>query len=250
MTSSIQEELEELQIKERLDQLLSSIRPVITKVEGRGDISLYLLDGVKFNSIVMLDRLVRGTYASRGLDTKDPFRDFAKIITPSKKVLPADVLSSYKYSIRIKHLYKNISSEEKVLEHAEDTLWAWAKTKKRDLIQQIDQNDYGEDFIQKLQSELDAEINEATDSLYGALENKKDYEIIITNFEEKLMYAVLYHTDQKGKNTNTFLRQEVPNILFYEEDLSRANDRGDENMKKFIKSSKRIAGTIYIKENK
>lgn len=220
----------------------------------REDVILYLCNEKQLREILLLENSVRGMSQEDGTDKarKDPFMPFGKIINPK---LPA-----YKYSYRTKHIYKNISDRTKILEEIgknkekergkgkDKMLSIWENTERKNLNDHIEASNYDSIEADRLRRELEERIEEQKAYFKEVCDNFEDYEVVITNYENRKEYIVLYYTLSDGSTHNEYLRKDAPNILFYEEDKRRGQNRSDKKMQKIVDEYDRIFATFYVKK--
>jgi len=235
-------------LQKALDALVASAVCIDAKAAAQiqdieDPVTLVLLNKAQYQELLLLERQISSMMTELNPNRKRPFFSFGKIIS---REYPA-----YRYAIKAKHDYKNINSPTKVRERIEETHQVWVNTEKKRLTSYIEETDW-ESEADKLAYEKErlALIEEQELQYEEILSHYDEYHVVISNFEDHLVYPYLYYTLTQGENNSksTMLRQSVPNFLYYEEDIMRAASRSDKEILKVVKEYDKICSTIYFKK--
>jgi len=233
------------EIEASLRALLSSLTPIDAKKEAHIEdteeyaVSLYLVNEEIFKEILYLDQRVRSYFTDEKKPPKDPFRNFAKIIG-SEKI--------YKYSIKAKHIYKDVIDREKILESIPATLNAYKASETERITTLMEKEEWSEESRRKALKELEERFVNEERALDELQKHWEEYDVVMSNYEARHIYPVLYYTTTEGKSTHTMLRRDIPNIILYEEDKERASVRSNKKMEKIIKEYKKTCNILYFKK--
>jgi len=216
------------------------------KTINYNEISLYLVNQNTINSILELELSVRADNIENGIEKKNHFYDYAKIINPQ---FPA-----FKYTLSMKHKKKEIFDPEKVRKALPAEFEIWKNKSRVILERQIKEEDtsISDEHAKLLRANLEKEIDEAQLKIDEVLLNFHSYNVVISTFEDYTYYPALYFVmelnDGKLKPSDTHLRKDVPNILFYHDDRPYSQLRANDRMSRIINDFDRFAGSVYIKE--
>ncbi|CAA6818169.1 MAG: Unknown protein [uncultured Sulfurovum sp.] len=222
---------------------LSEILAIARVVEYKG-ITLYLLTPSELQQVLALELSVRADNLENGVEKKNHFYDYAKIINPE---YPA-----FKYTLSMKHKKKEIFDPYKVQKALPAEYEIWKNKSRSELEKEIkdEKNAITDSQAIILRKDLEKEIDLAKHSIDKVLENYEDYDVVISTFEEYTYYPALYYVmeqDNKNKAADTHLRQDVPNLLWYEDNRPYAELRSNDRMSRIIQTFDRFCGSIYIK---
>jgi hypothetical protein len=233
------------EIEESLRAILSPLAPIDAKKEAHIEnteaytVSLYLVNEEIFKEILYLDQRVRSYFTDEKKPPKDPFRNFAKIIG-SEKI--------YKYSIKAKHIYKDVIDRDKILEAIPATLNAYKAAETERLTTLMEKEEWSDESRRKAFKELEERFINEERALDELQKHWEEYDVVMSNYEARHIYPVLYYTTTKGKSTHTMLRRDIPNIVLYEEDKERASARSNKKMEKIIKEYEKTCNILYFKK--
>jgi hypothetical protein len=226
-----------------IHQELASILKLAKKIDYNG-ILLYLVNQNLLNKVLALELSVRAYNLDNNILKKNHFYEYAKIINPSA---PA-----FKYTLSMKHKKKEIFDPIKVQKAlpAEFEIW---KNKSRVLLEkQIKNTDSSitDEQARFLRSSLEKEIYATKEKLDEVLANYHSFHVVISTFEDYTYYPALYFVielaDGKLKPSDTHLRKDVPNILFFLDQRPYSQLRANDRMSRIINDFQRFAGSIYI----
>jgi hypothetical protein len=229
----------------RIHKELESILSHAKKIDYNG-ITLYLVKKTTLNQVLDLELRVRADNIENGIEKKNHFYDYAKIINPKE---PA-----FKYTLSMKHKKKEIFDPAKVLKAlpAEYEIW---KNKSRVILEkQIKKEDSSitDEQAKVLRGNLEKEIQLAKHNIDKVLKNYHDYDVVISTFEEYTYYPALYFVMElangKVKPSDTHLRKDVPNILYYYDERPYSELRANDRMSRIINDFDRFCGSVYIKK--
>jgi len=231
-------------MNEKIRKELISILKNSKKTDYQG-IVLYLIGKEELDKILALELSVRMENEEKGIKKKNHFYDYAKIINPK---YPA-----FKYTLSMKHKKKEIFDPQKVQQYLPAEFEIWKNKSRVDLekkIKNLESAIIDEQAI-KLRAELEKEIEIAQQNIQKVLDNFHNYDVVISTFEYYTYYPALYFVmEQDGKNraSDTHLRQDVPNLLWFEDDRPFSELRSNDRMSRIIQTFDRYCGSIYVKE--
>ncbi|CAA6798367.1 MAG: Unknown protein [uncultured Sulfurovum sp.] len=228
------------EVQEQLANMLETARAI----EYKG-ITLCLLSHSELEQVLALELSVRADNIENGVEKKNHFYDYAKIINPD---YPA-----FKYTLSMKHKKKEIFDPYKVQKALPAEYEIWKNKSRVELEKEIkdEENAITDSQAIILRKDLEKEIELAKHNIDKVLENYENYDVVISTFEEYTYYPALYYVmEQKGKNkaADTHLRQDVPNLLWYEDNRPYSELRSNDRMSRIIQTFDRFCGSIYIKE--
>jgi hypothetical protein len=231
-------------IHQEVHQQLSKILENEKAIEYNG-IILHLIKTETLQEVLKLELDVRADNLENGIEKKNHFYDFAKIINPD---YPA-----FKYTLSMKHKKKEIFDPMKVKKALPAEYEIWKNKSRAKLESEIkdEANAITDDQAEKLREDLEKEIELAKHNVDKVLKNYENYDVVISTFEEYTYYPALYYVmEQKGKNkaADTHLRQDVPNLLWYEDNRPYSELRSNDRMSRIIQTFDRYCDSIYIKE--
>jgi len=231
-------------MNEKIRKELISILKNSKKTDYQG-IVLYLIGKKELDKILALELSVRMENEEKGIKKKNHFYDYAKIINPK---YPA-----FKYTLSMKHKKKEIFDPQKVQQYLPAEFEIWKNKSRVDLEKKIKDPESAiiEEQAIKLRAELEKEITIAQQNIQKVLDNFHNYDVVISTFEYYTYYPALYFVveqDAKNKASDTHLRQDVPNLLWFEDDRPFSELRSNDRMSRIIQSFDRYCGSIYIKE--
>ena len=216
------------------------------KINYKG-IELYLISKIELDKILDLELSIRAENEANGIERKNHFYDYAKIINSDA--------SAFKYSLSMKHKKKEIFDPVKVKNTLPKEFEIWKNTERVKLKKSIENSDSAITDAQAvlLKKELEARILKDEEQIQKVLANFNHYDVVISTFEEYTYYPSLYYSmegidGKKGSSSDTHLRQDVPNLLWYEDNRPYTELRSSDRMSRIIQTFERFCGTIYIKE--
>jgi len=225
-----------------INKELTKILQTTKKIEYKG-IMLYLIDKDVLDKVLALELTVRDDNEENGIKKRNHFYNFAKIINPTH---PA-----FKYTLSMKHKKKEIFDPMKVQKLlAEFEIW---KNKSRvELEEEIKHMDSAiVDAQAKIfREELELEIISSKEKIDTVLESYEEYDVVISTFEYYTYYPSLYYVvEENNKNSasDTHLRQDVPNLLWFQDERPFSELRSNDKMSRIIQTFDRFCGSIYIK---
>jgi len=229
-------------IKKRLSSILQDKN--IKKINYQG-IELYLVDKKVLDDILDLELRVRAYNEEHGIKKRNHFFEYAKIINPE---YPA-----FKYTLLMKHKKKEIFDPLKVKKALPAEFEIWKNKSRVELEKKINNPDSAitEDQAKRLREELELEIEIAKKRIDEVLENYDSYDVVISTFEYYTYYPALYYVmEVDGKNVpkDTHLRQDVPNILWFQDNRPFRELRSNDRISRVIQTFDRYCGSIYIKK--
>jgi hypothetical protein len=232
--------MEHHEVIEQLNTILENTR----KIDYQG-IVLHLLSTQQMQEVLALELLVRADNIDKGIEKKNHFYDYAKIINPE---YPA-----FKYTLSMKHKKKEIFDPHKVKKALPAEFEIWKNKSRAQLEKEIkdEKNAITDDQAALLRDKLEKEIELSRINIEKVIENYEEYDVVISTFEEYTYYPALYYVmEQNGKNrpADTHLRQDVPNLLWYEDNRPYAELRSNDRMSRIIQTFDRYCGSIYIKK--
>jgi len=232
--------MEHHEVIEQLNTILENTR----QIEYKG-IVLHLLSTESMQEVLALELSVRADNIEKGVEKKNHFYDYAKIINPEH--------SAFKYTLSMKHKKKEIFDPYKVQKALPAEFEIWKNKSRVQLEKEIkdEKNAITDDQALILRDNLEKEIELSRINIEKVIENYENYDVVISTFEEYTYYPALYYVmEQNGKNkpSDTHLRQDVPNLLWYEDNRPYAELRSNDRMSRIIQTFDRYCGSIYIKE--
>ena len=229
------------EVQTKLTQILSNAR----SIEYKG-IMLHLLSTTELQAVLALELSVRADNIENGVEKKNHFYDYAKIINAD---YPA-----FKYTLSMKHKKKEIFDPYKVQKALPAEYEIWKNKSRVQLEKEIkdEKNAITDSQAEILRKDLEKEIEFAKHYIDKVLEDYTAYDVVISTFEEYTYYPALYYVmkqqDNKNKAADTHLRQDVPNLLWYEDNRPYSELRSNDRMSRIIQTFDRFCGSIYIKE--
>ena len=228
------------EIKEELASLLLNSR----SIEYKG-VVLHLLSNSEMQQVLALELSVRANNIENGIEKKNHFYDYAKIINAE--------FSAFKYTLSMKHKKKEIFDPYKVQKALPAEYEIWKNKSRVELEKEIkdEENAITDSQALILRKDLEKEIDLAKHYIDKVLANYEEYDVVISTFEEYTYYPALYYVmeqDNKNKPADTHLRKDVPNLLWYEDNRPYAELRSNDRMSRIIQTFDRFCGSIYIKE--
>jgi len=230
------------EVQEKLEKILDTARGI----EYNG-IDLYLLNTEELNQVLALELTVRADNIEHGVEKKNHFYDYAKIINPE---YPA-----FKYTLSMKHKKKEIFDRAKVKQALPAEFEIWKNKARSDLKKQIEEPESSITDSQAiiLKEALEKEIVLSEHNINKVLSDFENFEVVISTFEQYTYYPALYYVvearaDSKSKAADTHLRKDVPNLLWFEDDRPYSELRSNDRMSRIIQTFDRFCENIYIKE--
>lgn len=228
------------EINKQLENILNNSRAI-----DYNGITLYLLGSAELQEVLALELTVRADNIDNGIEKKNHFYDYAKIINPD---YPA-----FKYTLSMKHKKKEIFDPAKVQKALPAEYEIWKNKSRVELEKEIkdEKNAITDSQAKILRDKLEKEIEQSKYFIDKVRENYHDYDVVISTFEEYTYYPALYFVmEQKGKNkaSDTHLRKDVPNLLWYEDNRPYAELRSNDRMSRIIQTFDRFCGSIYVKQ--
>jgi len=234
-----------IKMREIIIKELNSILEDSKHIEYK-DIVLYLLNRTKLNEILQLELTVRSNEIEKGVKKKNYFYDYAKIINPN---YPA-----FKYTLSMKHKKKEIFDPAKVQKAlpAEFEIW---KNKSRAYLEKelkAPESSIADNQAVQLRADLEKEIVIAEQNINKVLADFTSYDVVISTFEEYTYYPALYYVIElengKTKASDTHLRKDVPNLLWFHDERPFTELRANDRMSRIIQTFDRYCGSVYIKK--
>jgi len=231
-------------MNEKIKEELISILRNSKKIDYQG-IVLYLIGKKELDKILALELSIRMENEEKGIKKKNHFYDYAKIINPK---YPA-----FKYTLSMKHKKKEIFDPQKVKQYLPAEFEVWKNKSRVDLEKKIKDPESAitDEQAIKLRAKLEEEIEIAQQKIEKVLDNFNNYDVVISTFEYYTYYPALYFVmekDGKSKASDTHLRQDVPNLLWFEDNRPFSELRSNDRMSRIIQTFDRYCGSIYIKE--
>jgi hypothetical protein len=228
------------QIQRELESILNNIRKI-----DYHDITLYLINQETLNKVLQLELTLRADNEARGIERRNHFYDHAKIINPK---YPA-----FKYTLSMKHKKKEIFDPMKVQKALPAEYEIWKNKSRVELEKKIKDPESAivDGQADKLRQALEKDILLAEYHVQKVLADYDAYDVVISTFEEYTYYPALYFVmEEEGKNrpADTHLRQDVPNLLWFEDERPFAELRSNDRMSRIIQTFDRFCGSIYIKK--
>ena len=230
------------EVQEKLENILETARGI----EYNG-IVLYLLKQSELNQILELELIVRADNIERGVEKKNHFYDYAKIINPEH--------AAFKYTLSMKHKKKEIFDRAKVKKALPAEFEIWKNKARSDLKKQIEEPESSITDSQAiiLKEALEKEIVLSEHNVNNVLADFEAFDVVISTFEQYTYYPALYYVIEatgtsKSKAADTHLRKDVPNLLWFEDDRPYSELRSNDRMSRIIQTFDRFCENIYIKK--
>ena len=233
--------------KQDIQNQIQSILQTSRRIDYQ-EIKLYLINETERKQILDLELTVRMNEQEKGVKKKNYFYDYAKIINPE---YPA-----FKYTLSMKHKKKEIFDPEKVRKELPAEFEIWKNTARVKLEKEIKDPETAitDEQGKNLRLELEKDIVLAQDKIEKVLEDFHSYDVIISTFEQYTYYPALYYVMElegsKTKASDTHLRKEVPNLLWYRDERPFAELRANDRMSRIIQTFERYCDTVYIQKKK
>lgn len=224
---------------EQLEQLLINSRAI-----DYNGITLYLLNHSEITSVLELELTVRADNLNNGIEKRNHFYEYAKIINPE---YPA-----FKYTLSMKHKKKEIFDPVKVKKAIPAEFEIWKNKARLELQKEIDAEDSSitDSQAKKFKEDLEKEIVISEKKLKEVLDNYEEFDVVISTFEQYTYYPALYYVMElpngKTKSADTHLRKDVPNLLFYHDERPYSELRANDRMSRIIQTFDRYCENIYI----
>jgi len=228
-------------IHRELETILQKSR----KIEYQG-ILLYLIKEPELRAVLQLELGVRMEEEDKGVKKRNYFYEYAKIINPD---YPA-----FKYTLSMKHKKKEIFDPEKVKKYLPAEFEIWKNKSRVELEKEIKHPDSAitDEQAKLLRDDLEKEIVLSQKKITEVLENFHDYNVIITTFEQYTYYPALYFVmeleNNKTKASDTHLRKDVPNLLWFKDERPFSELRANDRMSRIIQTFNRYCETIYVEK--
>jgi hypothetical protein len=226
------------EIQTKLTEILANVR----MIEYNG-IVLYLISTPVLQEVLKLELTVRSDNLEKGIEKKNHFYDYAKIINSD---YPA-----FKYTLSMKHKKKEIFDPFKVKKALPAEYEIWKNKSRSRLNSEIndEKNAITDSQALILREKLEKEIELAKLTIDNVLENYDDYYVVISTFEDYTYYPALYYvveTEHKNKPSDTHLRKDVPNLLWFQDNRPYAELRSNDRMSRIIQTFHRLCDSIYL----
>ena len=215
------------------------------KISYQG-ILLYLIDKNTLDKILLLELEVRDRNIEMGIEKKNHFYDYAKIINP---LYPA-----FKYTLSMKHKKKEIFDPQKVKKALPAEFEIWKNRSRAYLGKQIDDplSNIAPEKAKKLISDLEEKIISDQEMIKDILDDFYNYDVVISTFEQYTYYPALYFVMELGngktKASDTHLRKDVPNLLWFRDERPFNELRANDKMSRIIQTFDCFCDTIYAKK--
>ncbi|CAA6811576.1 MAG: Unknown protein [uncultured Sulfurovum sp.] len=208
-------------------------------------IVLHLVSTNIIQEILKLELTVRTENIENGIEKKNHFYDYAKLIN--------DDYPAFKYTLSMKHKKKEIFDPMKVKKTLPAEYEIWKNKSRVQLQNEIKdkRNAITDEQAKILREKLEKDIELSKYNIDKVLNNYEKYDVVISTFEEYTYYPALYYVMEQGeknKASDTHLRKDVPNILWYEDNRPYTDLRSNDRMSRIIQTFDRFCGSIYIKE--
>jgi len=232
-------------IYSQIDSSISDILADTKKIEYQG-ILFYLIDKSHLDKILLLELEVREKDIELGIEKRNHFYDYAKIINPK---YPA-----FKYTLSMKHKKKEIFDPQKVKKALPAEFEIWKNRSRAYLRREIDepQSNISEQQAKRLIDELESKISRDEEKFKRVLADFDSYDVVISTFEHYTYYPALYYVmelgDGKTKASDTHLRKDVPNLLWFRDERPFNELRANDKMSRIIQTFDRFCDTIYAKK--
>jgi hypothetical protein len=228
------------EIEDALNEVLANSR----SIEYQG-IVMHLLSTAELQKVLELELTVRADNIENSIEKKNHFYDYAKIINPE--------YVAFKYTLSMKHKKKEIFDPYKVQKALPAEYEIWKNKSRVQLEKEIkdEKNAITDSQALILRENLEKEIELSRHNIEKVLDNYEGYDVVISTFEEYTYYPALYYVmeqNNKNKAADTHLRQDVPNLLWYEDNRPYSELRSNDRMSRIIQTFDRFCGSIYIKE--
>jgi len=228
------------EVKSKLNEILTNIR----SIEYNG-VTLHLISTSVLQEVLQLELTVRANNIENGIEKKNHFYDYAKIINSD---YPA-----FKYTLSMKHKKKEIFDPFKVRKALPAEYEIWKNKSRVKLENEIkdEESAITDEQAKILRKNLEKEIELAKHNIDKVLAHYEEYDVVISTFEEYTYYPALYYVmEQKEKNkpADTHLRQDVPNLLWYEDNRPYTELRSNDRMSRIIQTFDCFCDSIYIKK--
>ena len=215
------------------------------KISYQG-IELYLIDKNILDAILLLELDIRDKNIELGIEKKNHFYDYAKIINP---LYPA-----FKYTLSMKHKKKEIFDPQKVKKALPAEFEIWKNRSRVYLRKEIDEplNNISSSQAKKLISQLEDKIYNDEQKIKEVLNDFYSYDVVISTFEQYTYYPALYFVmeieNKKTKASDTHLRKDVPNLLWFRDERPFNELRANDKMSRIIQTFDCFCDTIYVKK--
>ena len=229
------------EVEAKLNNILATARGIDYQ-----DIKLYLLNEQELKKVLDLEQRVRADNIENGIKKKNHFYDYAKIINPK---YPA-----FKYTLSMKHKKKEIFDPVKVRKALPAEFEIWKNKSRAELEREIKEpeNAITDSQAKILRKKLEKDIELARHNIEKVLENFENYDVVISTFEQYTYYPALYYVMElpngKSKPSDTHLRKDVPNLLWFHDERPFSELRANDRMSRIIQTFDRYCENIYIKE--
>ena len=154
----------------------------------------------------------------------------------------------------MKHKKKEIFDREKVRKALPAEFEIWKNKARLELKNEIEnpENSITDSQAVVLKKQLEKEIELAEHNIKKVLEDYESYDVVISTFEQYTYYPALYYVVEKsnGKTqaSDTHLRKDVPNLLWFHDERPFSELRANDRMSRIIQTFDRYCENIYIKK--
>ena len=222
---------------------LKDILKTTKQIKYKG-IILYLIDKSILDRVLALELTVRTDNEKNSIKKRNHFYNFAKIINPTHPAL--------KYTLSMKHKKKEVFDPIKVQKTLLSEFEIWKNKSRVELEEEIKRMDspLADEQAKNFREELEKEIISSKEKINTVLDNYEEYDVIISTFEYYTYYPSLYYVvadNQKNSASDTHLRQDVPNLLWFQDERPFSELRSNDKMSRIIQTFDRFCGSIYIK---
>jgi hypothetical protein len=154
----------------------------------------------------------------------------------------------------MKHKKKEIFDPEKVKKALPAEFEIWKNRSRAYLRREIDDplTNISSSQSKKLTSDLENKISNDKMMLDSILDDFNSYNVVISTFEQYTYYPALYYVmeigEGKTKASDTHLRKDVPNLLWFRDERPFSELRANDKMSRIIQTFDCFCDTIYAKK--
>ena len=241
--------------KEVLDNAKTTINDILENIEKLPDFEsakIYVCDVETVEQILKLDSEL---LPLRTETTRGKAYNINKIVNIINPDTPA-----YDFSMVRVEKYPYVTNKEKCLKKLPEECEVSANFHRKRISEQIENNDYTDDFKRKLEDEIERIIEIERKNIDDVINNPDDFIIRISGYQERIVYGQInygfFKQDPeskifKKKRANKHLSIKIPNIVVFQPNEEADKHRTDMEAKYLKKSGyEQIARRVFVKRKK
>lgn len=238
--------------KEVLENTKTTINDILDNLEKLPDFEgakIYVCELETAKKILQLDNELMPL---RSESTRGKAYNINKIVNVINPYNPA-----YDFSMVRVEKYPYITNKEKCLRKLPEEAEVSANFHRKRVTEQIENNDYSEDFKKKLADEIERIIERERENIDDVINNPDNYIIKISGYHERIIYGQInygFFQEEaetkvlKKKRANKHLSIKIPNVIVFQPNEEADKHRVDMEAKYLKKSGFiQIARRVFVK---